>query len=73
MSYPPGMWPASCAEVFAASGAPPFLAAPPSESSLTKSRQPPSSPNKLPVVTDPRANHQPFTVYLNVPTYFRSG
>lgn len=73
MSYPPGIWPASCAEVFAASGAPLILAAPPSESSLTKSRQPPSSPNKLLVVTDPRANHQPFTVYLNVPTYFRSG
>lgn len=40
---------------------------------FTKSRQPPSRPNKLLVVTDPRANHQPFTVYLNVPTYFHSG
>lgn len=73
LSYPPGIWPASCAEVFAASGAPPILAAPPSKSSLTKSRQPPSSPNQLPVVSAPRANHQPFIVYLNLPTYFRSG
>ena len=68
MSYPPGIWIASCAEGFAASGAPP-----PSESSLTKSRQPPSSPSQLPVVTNPRANHQPFTLYLNLPTYFHSG
>lgn len=73
MSYPPGIWIASCPEGFAASGALPILAAPPSESSLTKSRQPPSSPSQLPVVTNPRANHQPFTLYLNLPTCFRSG
>lgn len=55
MSYPPG----NLASKLCRSccfWAPLILAAPPPESSLTKSRQPPSCPNKLLVVTDPRAN-----------------